>query len=298
MRYIITGCTGWLAREIARQLKQANSNCIIVGASRSGECSCEDYNQVVSNETLTYGSFIQADDYIVHAAFCRKSKGQPLAESITFSRAVFQSAVFAQAAGIINISTQAVYGGTNGLNATEESAPSPEYLYSLAKYSSEQILEGVAGGRGYQSYTSLRMASLMGVSSNQSPTNVLSKFIENALAGKDISIVGGTQRFSFLDVEDAAACVLALLRRPADSWKHIYNVTPDAQVNIVDMGHLVANLAASHTNQPPVAVLLEETDETINAGASNAFTKEHLGWQPKSSFEDIARKMLLFRASK
>lgn len=71
----------------------------------------------------------------------------------------------------------------------------------------------------------IRLASLIGPSGSV-PVNVLYKFLQSGLEGKDFCVVGGRQQFSFLDVRDAAEAILRLVESDVDKWETIYNLGP------------------------------------------------------------------------
>lgn len=289
-RIIITGASGWLGRVLAAKLIQDGAE--VVGVSRSKPEA--ELSQYVANDDFLSSFALMPTDVIVHAAFCRKSIGAQLVESMHYSSQVFRKAAKANAA-LVNISSQSVYGTDRGMAANEESPLDPGYLYSLAKASTELLLEECAVNHSGFGYTSLRLASLMGASQGQSPVNVISKFIDRALDGEDLKVVGGSQMFSFLDVEDAADAIICLIDKPAKTWKPAYTITPDEQMNIMDMANIVASSVAQKTGKPPVKVNLETSDLALNAGGSNALAKEDFGWQPKTTFAQIVDKMVAYR---
>lgn len=291
-RIILTGASGWLASVLANRL--ADGNYDVVGVSRAKTDNGAIAN--IANEDFLASFPLQSNDIVFHSAFCRKSVGSQLIESLEYSSSVFQKAAEAGAA-VINASSQAVYGTELGMSANEDSSLSPDYLYSLAKASSEVLLK--AYGKVFPNfrYTNLRLASLMGVSVGKSPVNVISRFADTALKGEGIKVVGGHQQFSFLDVQDAADAVLYTIKKPVEQWKPAYTITPDSQVNIVDLANIVASSVARLTGKEPVAVSVNPSDIALNAGGSNAFAKQELGWSPKYSIEEIVDKMVAYRAA-
>lgn len=294
-RIIITGATGWLANEFARQARLVHPGWDLLGVSRS---AASDFPfTVITNDDFLDDSFALDDgDSVVHAAFCRKSDGRSLVESLRYSQAVFHKAVVADARCVVNISSQSVYGENGGLGNVEDSPLAPGYLYSLAKACAEMMLENEAGLAGYGRYASLRLASLMGVSCGKSPVNVLSKFVDSALAGKPITIVGGGQRFSFLDIEDAARFMIMLIATDPESWHHVYNVTPNEQTGIVSLAELIAGKVARLNGSAPVSIEVRRDDaHELDSGGSNLLAKRDVGWEPSFSIEDIVAKTIAYR---
>ena len=298
MRFIITGATGWLARCTASYLKKARPGACIVGTTRSSMRKHPLYDEIVSADCLANDFTFLPEDVLIHAAFCRESDVQKLLESLQFSRITFSRAAKAQIAGIINVSSQAVYGSNANPRNDESVNLNPEYPYALAKVLSEDSLRSIAQQEAFDRYTSLRLASLIGVFDKHCPTNVLSKFINAALEGDDLFLVGGGQKFSFLDIEDAARAIASLVTCNPCRWSHAYNVTLGSQVGIVDLANLVTTHVAHRTKQPAVAIHLQESPIVLSSGGSNARLCEETGWKPVFPLEKIIDECILFEMSK
>ena len=292
-RLIITGGSGWLAKEIARQAGGASVTTIGVSSSLPQECP--DYDCVIDNDAFLADFELSREDTVIHCAFSRESDGGKLSESLRYSQKVFEKAVREGARGVINISSQSVYGSERGGNNSEADRTAPRYLYALAKLSSEMLLEAIASssreGDGLP-YSNLRMASIMGVSNGRSANGVLRKFIQRALDGGDITIQGGTQKFSFIDVKDAAAAVLHIALRDESTWPPTCNVGVGEQVGIVDMAGIVRNQVATATGRDPIDIIVTPSDIDINSGMDCSLLMEGLGWKPAVCFADTVGSMV------
>ncbi len=291
MRAIITGISGWFARNIAASLSKAHPDIEIIGLSRSTEPHDLPV-RVISNTDYFERFEHQSDDVIVHCAFCRRSDGAALVESLEFSSRIFEKACAADIAGIVNISSQSVYH-SGGLTNDETTPRSPAYLYALAKAASEILLEAIAHAHTpHIAYTDLRMASLVGASSDTYPNNVLSTFINNALAGEPIRIVGGEQRFSFLNIHDAAGAVIKLLEKDPFAWNPVYNIGPGDQTLISDMAYLISKTVAERTGENAVPVFIKKQPIELDAGMNSELARRELGWRPHKSIEDTVCETL------
>ncbi len=280
----VTGASGWLARELLSRLSDAGFEG--VGVSRT----CH------GPGTLSNDEFICRSDtrgsLIVHCAFCRRADGEELVRSLEFSRVVFEKCAREEAAGIVNISSQSVYGIEGGMSSTENTTLRPHGLYPMAKAASEILLDSAAGT---VPHSSLRLASLMGVSGGRTPDCVLGKFVDAAVAGRDLKVLGGRQNFSFLDIRDAVAAILAFLDLPPARWAKAYNVTPEKQTNIVDLASLVATSAAEATGRPPVRVELVPGEAAISSGGCNKLFRAATGWQPALGIGETVQEVIDFK---
>lgn len=301
MKIVVTGATGYLGRELVRQLD--GSGYEIYASTSAPEKAKALFRMhdvhILSNENLLNGrEVIDENCIIIHGAFCRMSVGVGLAQSLDFSRRLFQAAVENRATGILNLSSQSVYGSEKAMLGAEDSELAPGYLYALAKCGAEELLrQAVHFSKGATAGCSLRLASLMGPTDTV-PQNVLYKFVCSALAGENLSIVGGTQKFSFLDVRDAAQAITLLLQKTPDSWKPVYNLGPDEQTGITEMAALVRDEAEKVTGKKVDILVQPDEKHALNAGMDSSLLYQDLGWKPPHSFADIVKDTVQFVCKK
>lgn len=274
-----------MAWEIIRQLKQKQHSVVVASSDPAKLVNDPMFAQVdcVDNTSILQDNFMQNIDIVVHTAFCRKSLGSELMKSLQFSQKVFQRAVETGIKGFINVSSQSVYGSNKKSVPAEDGMYAPGYMYALAKSASELLLETIAQGTN-MTYTSVRLASLVGPSKNV-PVNILYKFIESALHGKDIVIQGGKQEFSFLDVRDAAEAIIRITELPLERWCPIFNLGPKSRINIVKLAEKAAEYAFQQTGVN-VQIHLNEDDTFIHAGMNSDKLYSVLDWTPKFSIND------------
>lgn len=290
MKIAVTGANGYFAWELIRQFS----------LEKDVEIVAIPFDAVLTKTDMPYENIsfmnnddIEADpcalkgvDVVIHTAFCRKSAGSLLVGSLRYMEKIVSTAIKSDVGGFINLSSQSVYGGENQTELPdEERQPDPNYLYALAKASSELLLkQAVSFSQSSMKFANFRLASMMGVS-NDVPRNVLYKFICSALLGNDLTVQGGKQRFSFIDVSDAAGAVKRFCRLPFSEWETVYNLGPEKQVSITEMAEMVCRNvnALKGTN---VTFSVQEEDIRLNAGMDSSHLYRTLGWKPELSFEE------------
>ncbi len=298
-RVIVTGATGYFGKEFVRQLSEKNRYELIIATSDTDKAKslfCNNNIKIISNVELisNWGGCLEESAILVHAAFCRRSEGAGLSQSLDFSRQLFQTAIDCNVGGIINLSSQSVYGSGKEELGNEETATNPGYLYAISKYASEELLnEAIYFSKGRTKGCNVRLASLMGAT-DRVPDNVLYKFICSALKGDDISIVGGTQKFSFLDVHDAVRAVIRLIEKGPSDWAPIYNLGPESQVGIVEMAELVRDRVKLYTGKEVKIKIQPDQEHTLNAGMDCSKLYRDLQWKPAMSFSDIVEDTVRF----
>lgn len=290
MRILVTGASGYFAGELIKWIKENTDNEIIALTSDPYK-PVQKGILVISNCALIDGTAGITDvDIVVHTAFCRKSNGKLLMESLSFMSNVAHWAINHNVKGFINLSSQSVYGSGSSYLPNEAGEINPGYLYALAKSASELLLEEIAAGK--MPFTNIRLASLMGPSTSI-PKNVLYKFIFSGLTDGKFCVIGGKQNFSFLDVRDAAEALGLFLNISPQSWDRAYNLGPESQTNILDMADIVCK-KIFEVNGSKVEYELRPDDTYLSAGMNSEKLYKKLGWHPQYSFEMIVEDTIRF----
>lgn len=301
MKILITGASGYLGREIVRQILLQGRHTVVAATSdveRAKSVLPADKIALVKNDDLLAQRHpFKGTDFVIHCAFCRASDGKRLIESLHMTQRFADLAVQAGVKGFLNMSSQAVYGTAPGALPTESGELNPEYLYAFAKCSAEMLLESLMRGKGASmKCVNIRLASLMGPSGSV-PVNVLYKFLQSGLEGKDFCVVGGRQQFSFLDVRDAAEAILRLVESDVDKWETIYNLGPELQINILEMADMVCEKVRVYTGNT-VKYDYRPDNTALNAGMNSEKLYAYLNWHPRHSFEAIVEDTLKYMIAK
>lgn len=291
MKVLITGASGFYGWEIVRQMKLCGGFEIVAASANPAKLKDDANYQgvtLISNDMLWNDeALMQSVNVIIHAGFCRESIGEQLMQSLIFSKKLFEQAVKCGVDGIVNISSQSVYGSDKDDLPDESGKYAPTYLYALAKSASELLLESVVGeGNTKTFFTNIRLASLVGLSKNV-PVNVIYKFVERAMENQDLNIQGGQQNFSFIDVRDAAEAIIKLLFVPASKWENAYNLGPEKQTNIVDLARSVCEYAKSVGKTSKY--IIKEEEIYLNTGMSSELLYNTINWRPRLSIDDIVK---------
>lgn len=291
MNILLTGANGFLGGKIIRRiLSDTRFDVIAVASSEEKvqamcerEGIAEDRVHFLANEALLRPETeLRNVSGAVHLAFARRVRpAADIASSITYAAAVFHKLSQSGVDRVINMSSQSVYGSTAEIR-TEETVPAPETHYAMAKYATEILLNDILSDCPH--HTNIRLDL---VAQSQ---NIIKGLCKSAQEGK-ISLKGGKQVFSFIDGEDAAAAVVAMLQADGD-WAPAYNVGWNRKrYTLVELAELVADTAQQCGLGKP-EITLAPADIALWAGMDSSRFMEKTGWRPRISLPESIAKML------
>jgi len=184
---------------------------------------------------------------------------------------------------LVYIASSSCYGVPEAYPTPEASEASPQYPYALTKYLGEQIV--LHWGKIYKlPVVSLRLFNVYGPRSRTSGAYgaVFGVFLAQKLAGVPFTVVGdGNQKRDFVYVSDVAEAFVKAAS--SDVKNEVFNVGSGKPRTINRLVSLLEGEKVHISKRPG------EPDCTW---ANIAKIKDMLGWQPKVSFEEGAKKML------
>lgn len=198
---------------------------------------------------------------------------------------------------VIFTSSSEVYGKNASIPLKEDSTASifgpttvTRWAYGMTKSIGEHILLGYAEN-GLPA-TILRYFNTYGPRGiNKKYANVIPQFINQALAGEDITIYGnGKQTRSFTYISD---CVRATVAADENSVNEIINIGSDRQTSIKRLALLIKKITASKskiTYIPKEKVFKKKFEDPQIRRPSIEKAKELLGFTPKYTLKQGLRK--------
>ncbi len=287
---MVTGAGGFLGRELLRQIMDNTDYNVIAITSQSAKL----YGKFGEKRLTCYDfSSIQNDDInwkdisiIVHSAFARSGNGKELADSLEKTKDIVSRIGMEKGKGLVNISSQGVYGQTNKPLWRENIQVAPDSMYALAKYSSELITSSI---KGNNFSTNLRLPGLTGGQEGLR-LEVVSKFVNRSINKETINIIGGKQVFSNMDVRDAVSGIIALIKTDPSIWKKVYNVGCNKRYSIMEIANIVREVAKDY-GIDEVEIKIEKKDIYLDSGMDSSLFYQDTGWMPKYSMTDIVKSL-------
>ena len=287
---LITGATGYLGRNIVGEILSKYEDDFDVWALSRDK---QKLNSIFGNKIKTYdisdfekGILSMGNvDILLHAGFARPHcTTTEIAESIVFSTSVLTKAFQNQVANIINISSQSVYGQGSEIPWSENTEINTSTVYSTAKYSIEQLITGLHKLYPHINATSIRLGALTGGAEGLVNIDLLSKIVSNILQGEDIIVMGGNQIMERLDIRDAVAGLVSVLRNTDKKWNPVYNLGSGKQYSLIEIIEEIKQCAKElgYTTN----LIKQDGNNQLKFGLNVELFKKDFDWRPEYSLKD------------
>ena len=180
----------------------------------------------------------------MHCSAARPQEGSSaIAEHLDFTQKIISDCSLFQIPKFINISSQSVYGFSLPPLWHERMAPAPETVYAMSKLSSEYMIGGLKRISRTSFCTSLRLARLYGAAEGMRWNEVPHRFALQAVRGEEIRIIGGSQRFDLIHIDDAVDAIILVVESDHKKWKPIYNLGSGGSLGIMEVAEAAIHSA-------------------------------------------------------
>ncbi|TPE68979.1 NAD-dependent epimerase/dehydratase family protein [Halalkalibacterium halodurans] len=280
---VVSGAGGFLGRELVKQLLERGSFSVIAMSSKKelvAEEFCSHPNLLtvdINNWKQEVGKNLNLD-VLINCAFPRTSEPEQLAKGLLFTENLIKDSIELNVKKIINISSQSVYSQKEKMSTDENAPVIPESFYGMTKYASERIIAAMCENSANNiTYSNIRLASLTGLSFEIRMTN---RFVKQALQGQPIVINGGRQRISYLDVRDAAAALIAMIKADVSGWKKVYNLGNYYSCTLLELAETVKDIAKKFSVSE-VNLQVRDGDDNFNNLVNSALFYSDFNWKPE-----------------
>lgn len=290
MKIIITGAGGFLGNELLTQL-QDYKNIEIYALTSNTTLLKQRYFEnenihIYSNHISVLEEInITSRDVLLNCAFPRNVQLN-MADGLDYIKDVLQKAVEEGIGSVINISSQSIYSQRRLRGAKESDPVNLDSVYAVGKYASELLTKTICKNIFY---TNVRLASLVGIGFNQRITN---KLINQVVDNREIQIIGGQQKFSFMDVRDAASALILLAFSNSNTWQPIYNLGSGESYTFRQLAELIV-FTGKKLLDINVKLNVENNDNWKNTELDNTLFCKDFNWKPRYSMQDTLKTLYL-----
>ena len=284
MKIAITGAGGFLGTELLRQLttrEDAEVYAFTFDFERERETFPVSAN-IINIDNREAAAFDYSEiDVLIHCAFPRNVNDASFADGLEFIQHTIEKAASDRVGAVIHISSQSVYSQARREAADENEPVVLESKYAVGKYWSELFVNTVC--RQIR-HTNLRMASLIGAGFNQRLTN---KFAARVIAGEPISVIGGDQRFGFMDIRDAAAGIIRAALSEGE-WETVYNLGAPYSYTLKEIAETAWNIGEAFGCKK-LPLIVNEGGDWQNTSLNCSRFARRFDFTPQYRLEDTMR---------
>jgi UDP-glucose 4-epimerase len=310
MTWIVTGGAGYIGAHVARALKNAGMDAVIVDDLSSGMLRfVPEGVPFVQANILDKGALMEAMNShgvtgVIHVAgfkYAGVSVDRPLhtyTQNVTGTVALLQAMQECQIDQIVFSSSAAVYGTPNVEQVTESTPKDPLSPYGESKLIGEWLLRDQAVATGLR-HTSLRYFNVVGSGDpavyDTSPHNLFPRVFEALVAGDVPRIYGndyptpdGTNVRDYVHVADIAAAHVAAARR-LESHSPIepaYNLGSGDGLSVAEIMTAVAQVTGINFT-PEIAE--RRAGDPPRIVANGDLATRDLDWKMRHSAEEMVR---------
>ena len=302
MATLVTGGTGFVGANIVKDLARNGHQVVSFDIDAPDQLLQDFVGEASPNVTYVQGDIVDPKsvarlgsehsiDKIVHAAVYTVNRLQleidrsrdVVAINIEGTANLLELARTQQVSRFIYVSSGAAYGsklhGDQTLN--EESAPVPDNLYGITKFSSEMLTRRYGELHGI-STASVRLSTPYGpmerVTGHRAVMSVFYDWTGRVVRGESITPADMNQGRDYIYIPDIADGVRTVLDAPTLPHS-LYNITTGIWVTFQEILDQVVELSPStQVSAPAVA---KEKDDYGRGPLSGHRLFEDLGWKPK-----------------
>lgn len=283
-RMIVSGASGFLGSMVIRKAVEEKDLEIVAVTSRPDEIKTiyQEACGVIGTDVFIEKGFpFAGEDVFINCLFPTNADGYKMADGL---EKVFQLMSAARDHGVksfVNVSSQSVYSSQRTLPATEGDALSLETAYAVGKYCSEAFCQRIFAGLNY---TNIRLASLLGIGYDQ---RIVNRMVDQALQEKELTVVGGMQRYGFLDVRDAAEGIVKMAMSNPESWRQKYNLGRMESYTLIEIADSIVRQLKRYGAD--VSCMIKEGMDARNSSMDISRFMNDFNWKPKISlYQTIA----------
>jgi len=300
MKYLVTGCAGFIGSCLAERL--LNEGYSVIGL----DCFSDYYDPLLKRRNLSvlqaYERFIFHEFDLLKTDFAPlldgidgiyHTSGQPgvrgswgqqfhlyVRNNIEATQHLLETIKTMQKPlKVVYSSSSSIYGNTENLPTTEQSLPQPYSPYGMTKLAAEHLCMLYHANYGLPT-VSLRYFTVYGP--RQRPDMAFHIFMKSMLQGNPISVLGdGSQTRDFTYVDDIVDANLLAMQKPIEG--EVFNIGGGCRISLIEVIQLLQDITGI---QPEIVKRTRFQGDVKDTWADTTKAQKLLGYQPKVSLRD------------
>ncbi|HVS29318.1 MAG TPA: NAD-dependent epimerase/dehydratase family protein [Solirubrobacteraceae bacterium] len=317
LTYLVTGGAGFIGSHLADRLVARGQRVIALDDLKGGSPANLAGALASGRAELVEGSVLDRDlvercmseaDFCVHLAAAlgvTHIVDRPLSTLLSNVRGadIVMATAHGHGVPLLFASSSEVYGKQSAPDLREDAdctigAPSrSRWSYAIAKQFGESLVNAYVQDAGAQ-MAAVRFFNIVGARQNGAYGMVLTRFVDQALAGEPLTVHGdGSQSRCFTSVHDAVSAVDGLLRATLRAGA-IYNVGASSSIRVDDLARRVIARTASRsgiTYVPYVEAYGPGYEELGRRNPDTSTLRAETGWTALRSLDEVIDEVVATR---
>lgn len=313
MRYLVTGGAGFVGSHLVARLLQRGEEVVVLDDLSTGSgdnlarCRGDPAFSFVhgsATDRHLVADLVSEVDAVYHLAAVvgvRRVVARPrvaLRDNVLGAQAVLDAAARHRRATLITSSSE-VYGHPDAAPLAEDATvrlpgTAGRWAYARSKLVAEAHAAVLHRAHGLHVVVA-RLFNTVGPGQTGRHGMVLPRFVEQALAGRDLTVYGdGQQSRCFCHVDDVVDALTGLLHEPAAAGE-IVNVGSQQSITIAGLAELVIQRAATSSRVrlvPYDEVYPSAFEDVRRRVPDTAKVRRLLGWEPHRDLDATVRHLV------
>ena len=299
----VIGGAGFIGATLIRKLLDLNHRVIVIDDLSSGRleflpAEVEFYHcDIIRLDKLERSPLLESDYvFLLAAQFANDlSTKAPISDALTGSIGVINVFNVLEHARtlkkVVYTSSSCVYGNSSSVMKETDGLHPHETPYAIHKYLGE-LYSGYYSSYKNVPSVSIRVFNTYGPYEVFGPNrNVTSRFVENALLDRDITITGtGEETRDYTFVSDTADLLIAAARSSDDTNGRVYNSGTGVPTKTIELATTIKKM----TNSNSLIKFTERRDWDLveNRTSDISLSKEIMNYSPSTSLHDGLEKTI------
>jgi len=315
-KILITGGAGFIRSHLAEKLLQAGEEVFVIDDLSTGSLKNIAHLKNNKNFHFTKGTILSRAklnklagkvDQIYHLAAAVGVKTvieKPLESFLLNTRGteIILDAALKYKIPVLITSTSEIYGKNDKLPFNEDSdriygsACHSRWGYAMSKGADEFLALGYHREKGLKAVI-VRLFNVVGPRQTGAYGMVVPRFVQQALAGKPITVYGdGNQTRCFGYVDDIVNTLVKLINSPKANG-HIFNLGSDEEISIKELARKVNKMAGDKSKivfMPYEKIYGQDFDDMAHRRPDLSKIRKFIGYRPKVSLEESLKKIIAY----